>query len=102
MDIDHTVDQFLPTTPQEQEQRLNLEASVLKLEKENVSLKMAQSKAHKQLQDFADKFYAETEGISTTNSHPSSPQSSMAELMTLSRTNSASSNVSGYSKNSEI
>lgn len=74
---------------------------MVRLEKENESLKIAQNKAHKQLQEFADKFYAETEGVSVANSHPSSPQSSMTELMTLSRTDSVSSNVSGHSKISE-
>lgn len=64
-------------------------------------MKSAQSKAHKQLQLFADKFYAETEGISVASSHPPSPQTSLVELQTLSRTNSASSNVSVHSKMSE-
>ena len=86
---------------QEQVQRLTLEAKVVKLEKENESLKLAQSKAQSQLQVFADKFYAETERISIAGSHPSSPQSSFGELRTLSRTNSVSSNVSVHSKLSE-
>lgn len=51
---------------------------------------------------FADKFYAETEGIPVAGSHPSSPQSSSAELRTLSRTGSASSNTSVHSKHSEL
>lgn len=75
-----------------------MEAKIIKLEKENESLKLAQTKAHKQLKMFADKFYADTEGISVSGSHPPSPQSSAAELLTLSRTDSASSNASMHSK----
>ena len=80
---------------------MNLEAKVVRLEKENELLKSAQSMAHKQLQLFADKFYAETEGISIVESHPPSPQSSLVELQMLSRTDSVSSNVSVHSKVSE-
>ena len=87
---------------QEQVQRLNLEAKVVKLEEENQDLKQNREKASKQLQNFADKFYLATEDIRLDGigSLSPSPYPSLAELRTVSRRNSAASSVSTYSRDS--
>ena len=65
---------------QEQLQRLALEAKVVKLEKDNEQLKSVQNHAGKQLQSFAEMFYAETESIKLIGSCNPSPHTSETEL----------------------
>ena len=82
----------------EQVQRLALEAKVVKLEKDNEQLMAVRAQAGKQLQSFAELFYAETETIKLRSCNPS-PHPSMKELR-ISRTNSLSSNGSRHSSSS--
>lgn len=85
----------------EQRQRLVLEAKVVKLEKDNEQLKSVRVQAGKQLQGFAEIFYAETESIKLRGSCNPSPHPSLAELR-RSRTDSLSSSSSGNSRGSRI
>ena len=85
----------------EQVQRLALETKVVKLEKDNEQLKSVRAQAGKQLQSFAEIFYAETETIKV-RSCTSSPRPSMTELRLRSRTDSLSSSGSRFSRGSRI
>lgn len=87
---------------QEQLQRLHLEAKVVKLEEENQELKQSRGLASKQLQEFADRFYAATESTKI-GSLSASPHPSVSELRmsaTPSRRDSMSSVGSLYSRDS--
>ena len=83
-------------------QRLALEAKVVKLERDNEQLKSSRAQAGLQLQNFAERFYSETETIKIGGSCNTSPHPSIVELHRRSRTDSLSSNGSQHSRNSRF